>query len=531
MPREIVYNEDVRKKLQSGVDKVADTIKATLGPNGRYVVIQKPNVSPLETNDGATIAKEFELEDYAENMGAQLIKEVALKTNDAAGDGTTTATVLAQFIIREGLKNIASGANPMELKKGIQGATQLAAAAIRKLSIPVKTRQAIAQVGAVSAKDTDIGEMIADAMEKVGSDGIITVDESTKMDTTLTVMEGMQLERGYLSPQMITDKEKMVAELDNPYILITDQKITNPQTLVPLLNQIAERSRSLLIVAESVDGEALGMLVMNMMRGMLNAVAIHPPAYGDGRKARMDDLAVLTGGTFISEDMGYVLSETTIDMLGSATSVTVSKNNTIIAGGAGGKEEVETRIGYLRMLIDRAEYDFDRKQLEERLAKLISGVAVISVGGATEIEMKEKKLRIEDALNAARAAVAEGIIPGGGIAYIKTEPVIKAYVKTLSGDTKTGAEIILKALKEPTRQIAENAGMDGSAVIAQLMRHPTGIGFNAATGEYTNMMEAGIVDPAKVTRLALQSAASVSAVLMTTEAGITGVKELRPVLS
>lgn len=525
MPREIVYNENIRRKIQSGVDQLANTVKITLGPKGRNVLIQRPGQSPLVTNDGATIAKEIELEDYFENMGAKIIKEVAAKTNEVAGDGTTTATVLAQFIIHEGFKNIASGANPMEIKKGIQGATQLAAAAIRKLADPVKTREAIAQVAAVSAEDAEIGEMIAQAMEKAGMDGFITVDESGSRDTTLIVKAGMQFERGYLSPEMVTDKAKMIAELDNPYILITDRKISNPQELVPLLDQVAEQGRSLLIIAESVEGTALSMLVMNMKKGVLNVVAVHPPAYGAGRKARMDDLAFLTGSTFITEDMGYVLKETTLNMLGSASSVRVEKQNTVIVGGAGDKETVATRIRNLRILIEKAEYDFDRKQLEERLARLASGVAVIKVGAVTETEMKEKKLRIEDALNAAKAAVAEGIVPGGGLAYIVIIPVVKAYVETLSGDMKTGAAIILKALMEPARQIAENAGMEGSTVIAEVQRRAAGIGFNAATGEYTNMIEAGIVDSAKVTRLALQNAASVSAVLLTTEAGVTYTKE------
>ena len=525
MPKEIVYSEDFRRRIQSGVDNLVNAVKITLGPKGRNVVIQRSSGSPLVTNDGATIAKEIELEDSVENMGARFIKEVALKTYDAAGDGTTTATVLAQYIIREGFKNIASGANTVELKKGIQGATQLAAAAIRKLAKPVETRKAIVQVAAVSAEDTDIGEMIAEAIEKVGMDGVITVDESGSRDTALNVKEGMQYEKGYLSPEMVTDKVKMVAELENPYILITDRKIVDPQELVPLLDQIAEQGKPLLIIAEGVEGAALGMLVKNKMNGMLNAVAVYPPAYGDGRRARMDDLAILTGGTFITEDMGYVLQETTLDRLGRAASVRVEKKNTVIIGGAGDKKAVETRIKYLRMLIEKAEHDFDRKQLEERLAKLVSGIAVIKVGAATEIEMKEKKLRIENALNAAKAAVAEGIVPGGGVTYINIVPAIKVYMETLSGDMKTGASIILKALVEPARQIAENAGMEGSSVIAEVRRRPAGVGFNAVTKEYTNMMEAGIVDSAKVVRLALQYASSLSAVLLTLEVGITDTKK------
>jgi len=525
MPKEIVYSEDVRRKMQSGADQLANAVKVTFGPTGRSAVIQRPGVSPLVTNDGATIAKEMELEAPFEDMGARIIKEAASRTRDAAGDGTTATTVLAQYIIREGIKNIASGANPMELKKGIQGATQLAAAAIKKLARPVETREAIAHVAAVSAEDHAIGEMIAKAMEKAGPDGVVTVDESRTMDTTMSVTEGMQYEKGYLSPEMVTDKGKMTAELNNPYILITDRKISNPQELVPLLEQIAAQGRSLLIVAEAVEGEALGMLVMNKLRGVLNAVAVHPPAYGDGRRARMEDLAILTGSTFITEDTGRALRDTTVDLLGGAASVRVEKNSTVIAGGAGGKEAVAARIGYLRMLIEKAEYEFDKNQLKERLAKLASGVAVIKVGAATETEMKEKKRRIENALNAAKAAAEEGIVPGGGAAYIKIIPAIRSYAGTLSGDRKTGAAIILKALEQPARQIAENAGMEGGAVIAELMRRPAGVGFNTATGEYANMMEAGILDSAKATRLALQNAASVSAMLLTAEAGVTDAKQ------
>ena len=511
--------------MQSGVDKLADVVKTTLGPQGCNVVIQSPSGAPLVTNDGATIAKAIELEDCVENMGARLIREVTLKTKDAAGDGSTTATVLAQCIIREGFKNVASGANTVELKKGIQGATQLAAAAIRKLARPVETREAIAQVAATSAEDTGIGEMIAQAMEKVGRDGVITVDESESRDTVLTVREGMQLDVGYLAPEMVTDKKKMVAELNDPYILITDRKIADAQELVPLQEQIAAQGRPLLIIAEGVEGGALAMLVINKMNGVLNAVAVHPPAYGDGRRTRMEDLALLTGGAFITEDMGYSLQKTTPGMLGSAAFVRVEKKNTVIVGGAGDKKALAARIRNLRMLIEKAEYDFDRKQLEERLAKLSSGVAVIKVGAATEIEIREKKLRVEHALSAARAAMAEGIVPGGGVAYINIMPAIRAYVETLSGDMKTGAAIILKALVEPARQIAVNAGMEGSSIIAEVKRRPAGVGFNAVTKEYTNMMASGIVDSAKVVRLALQSAASVSAVLLTVEAGVADSKK------
>jgi chaperonin GroEL len=524
MPKEIVNGEDFRRRIQSGVEKLANAVEITLGPRGRNVVIQSSSGSPLLTNNGATIAKEIELEDPVENMGTQLIKEVALKTKDMAGDGTAIATVLAKYIIREGFKNIASGANPVELKKGIQGATQLAVAAIRKLAKPVETRKAIAQVATTSAEDTAIGDLIAKAMEKVGMDGVITVDESESRDTILNVSEGMQLEVGYLSPVMVTDKEKMVAELEDPYILITDRKIADPQELVPLLDQVAKQGRPLLIIAEAVEGGALGMLVINKMNGVLNAVAIYPPAYGDGRRARMEDLAILSGATFLTQDMGYLLQETTLDMLGSAASVRVERKKTVIIGGAGDKKELATRIQYLRMMFEKAEYDFDRKQLEERLAKLDKGVAIIKVGAATEIEMKEKKLRIENAVHTAKAAVAEGIVPGGGVVFINIIPAIKAYVETLSGDMKTGATIILKALVEPARQIAENAGMEGSSVIAEIRRCPAGFGFNVMTGEYTNMLEAGVVDSARVVRLALQSAASLSAALLTVEAGVTNIK-------
>lgn len=524
MPKEIVYSEAVRSRMQSGVDKLADVVKTTLGPQGRNVVIQSPSGAPLVTNDGATIAKAIELADDVENMGARLIREVASKTKDATGDGSTTATVLAQCILREGFRSAAAGANPVDLKKGIQGATQLAAAALRRLARPAETPEAIAQVAATSAEDRDIGALIAQAMAKVGRDGVITVDESGSTDTVLEAREGMQLAVGYLSPEMVTDKKKMVAELNNPYILITDHKIADPQALVPLQEQIAAQGRPLLIIAEGVEGGALGMLVLNKLKGVLNAVAIHPPAYGAGRRARMEDLALLTGGAFISQALGYTLEKTTLGMLGRAAFVKVERQNTVILGGAGDKNALAARIRHLRTLIEKAEYDFDRKQLAERLAKLSGGVAVIKVGAATEIETKEKKQRVENALSAARSAVAEGIIPGGGVAYLNILPVIHAYVETLSGDMQTGAAIILKALAEPARQNAENAGMAGSSVVAEVRRRPAGVGFNAVTKEYTNMMAAGIVDSAKVVRLALQSAASVAAMLLTVEAGITDAK-------
>ena len=525
MPKEILFHEDIQLKIQSGVDKLANIIKTTLGPKGRNVVIQSSSGSPLITNDGATIAKEIDLEDRAENMGTQLIKEVTAKTKNDVGDGTTTATVLTQTIIQEGFKNIAYGANPMELKKGIQGATQLAAAAIKKLSKPIGSREDLVQVSATAAKDPEIGEMIAEAMDKVGTDGVITVDESRSRDTFLIVKEGMQLDVGYLSPQMVTDKQKMIAELENPYILITDQKISDPQALAPLQNQIAAQNRPLLIIAESVEGGALSVLVINKLNGMLNAVAIRPPAYGDGRRARMEDLAILTGATFITPDAGYLLENTTLEMLGSAAFVKVKNKNTIIVGGAGDSVRLANRIKNLRKLIEKSEYDFDKKNLAERLAKLSGGVAVINVGAATKVELKEKKLRIENAVSAAKSAIAEGIVPGGGSIYLHILPAIKAFAATLSGDIRTGVEIILKALEAPTRQLAENAGREGSLVISEIKRQPAGFGFNAITGEINNMTAAGIVDSAMVASLAIQTAASVSTALLTIEVGIAEVKE------
>ena len=521
MPKQIIYNQDIRRRMQAGVDQIANLVKTTLGPRGRNVVIQNPSGSPMVTNDGATIAREIELEGRIENMGAQLIKEVALKTKEVAGDGTTTAVVLAQYILQEGLINLAYGANPMELKKGIQGATQLAAAAIQKLANPVNSKEVMMQVASTSAKDWEIGEMIANAMDEMGLDGVISVDESSGRETILDVKKGMQLNVGYLSPEMVTDKQKMAAELENPYILITDQKLTDPQELLSLQEQVALQNRPLLIIAEEVDSGVLGMLVMNKISGALEAVAIRPPAYGDGRRARMEDLAVLTGATFLTADMGYVLSETSLEMLGSAASVTVERNRTVIIGGAGDPQILQHRIQNLRMLIENTDYDFNKKQLQERLAKLTCGVAVIQVGATTELEMKEKRLRVENALQAAKAATVEGIVPGGGVVYLRILPAIEAYIKTLSGDMKTGAMIIRKALMEPARRIAENAGRDGRLVVAEMRRQSAGIGFNALSGEFSDMMSAGIVDPASVARLALQSAASISSVLLTIEVGIT----------
>ncbi|MDD7602629.1 MAG: chaperonin GroEL [Firmicutes bacterium] len=528
MAKDIFYGEDARRKLQTGVDKLADTVKITLGPKGRNVLINKSFGSPLITNDGVTIAREIELEDGVENMGAQVVKEVASKTNDVAGDGTTTATLLAQIIIKEGFKNVAAGANPMELKKGIQGAVEVAVDEIGKIAHPVESKDAIAQVAAVSAADPAIGDLIAEAMEKVGKDGVITVEESKSMGTSLDVVEGMQFDRGYLSPYMCSDTEKMVANMENPLILITDKKISNIQDLLPLLEQIVKMGRKLLIIAEDVEGEALATLVLNKLRGVVDICAVKAPGYGDRRKEMLEDIAILTGGTVISTDLGYELKETTIDMLGSAATVKVDKENTVIVGGAGSKDDVKARVANLRAQAEEATSDFDKEKLQERLAKLSGGVAVIKVGAATETELKEKKLRIEDALNATKAAVEEGIVSGGGVALVNTIPAVAAYVETLSGDVKTGAAIIKRALEEPVRQIAENAGCEGSVVVAEVKKSAVGTGFNAATEEYVNMIESGIVDPAKVTRSALQNAASASAMLLTTEAGIVDIKEPAP---
>ena len=530
MAKEIFYGEDARRKLQAGVDQLANTVKITLGPKGRNVLINKSFGSPLITNDGVTIAREIELADGVENMGAQVVKEVASKTNDVAGDGTTTATLLAQIIIKEGFKNVAAGANPMELKKGIQGAVEVAVDEIGKISKPVESKDAIAQVAAVSAADPAIGDLIAEAMEKVGKDGVITVEESKSMGTSLDVVEGMQFDRGYLSAYMVSDTEKMVANVENPLILITDKKISNIQELIPLLEQVMKAGRKLMIIAEDVEGEALATLVLNKLRGVVDVVAVKAPGYGERRKAMLEDIAILTGGTVISTELGYELKETTLDMLGSAASIKVDKENTVIVGGAGDKADVEARVANLKAQVEEATSDFDKEKLQERLAKLSGGVAVIKVGAATETELKEKKLRIEDALNATKAAVEEGIVSGGGVALVNTIPAVAAYVDTLSGDVKTGAAIIRRALEEPVRQIAENAGLEGSVVVAEVKKSAVGVGFNAATEEYVNMIEAGIVDPAKVTRSALQNAASASAMLLTTEAGIVDIKEPAPAM-
>ena len=528
MAKELYYGEEARRKLQAGVDKLADTVKITLGPKGRNVLLDKKFGSPLITNDGVTIAREIELEDAVENMGAQVVKEVASKTNDVAGDGTTTATLLAQSMIREGFKNVAAGANPMVIKKGIQGATEVAVENIKKIANPVETKEAIAQVAAVSAGDATIGELISDAMEQVGKDGVITVEESKSMGTVLEVVEGMQFDRGYLSAYMVTDTEKMEAVLENPYILLTSKKISNIQDLLPLLEKVVKTGRKLFIVCEDLEGEALATLVLNKLRGTFECVAVKAPGFGERRKAMMEDLAILTGGTVITEELGYDIKETTLDMLGTAATVKVDKDNTVIVGGGGDSKEIQDRIASLRTMAAQTNSEFDKEKTLERLAKLAGGVAVIKVGAATETELKERKLRIEDALNATKAAVEEGIVAGGGVALANTIPAIAAYVDTLAGDEKTGAQIIMRALEEPVRQIAENAGFEGSVVIAEVKNRDAGVGFNAATEEYVDMIEAGIVDPAKVTKSALMNAASASALLLTTEAGIVDIKEDNP---
>ena len=530
MAKELHYGEDARRKLQAGVDKLADTVKITLGPKGRNVLIDKKFGAPLITNDGVTIAREIELEDKVENMGAQVVKEVASKTNDVAGDGTTTATLLAQIIIKEGFKNVAAGANPMVLKRGIQGAVDVAVTEIKRLSQEVDSREAIAQVAAVSAADEMIGELIADAMEQVGKDGVITVEEAKTMGTTLEVVEGMQFDRGYFSPYMVTDTEKMEAVLENPFVLVTDKKITNIQEILPLLEQVVQAGRKLLIVCDDLEGEALATIIVNKLKGTFECVAVKAPGFGDRRKAMLEDIAILTGGVVISEELGYDLREATADMLGTAATIKVDRENTVIVGGGGAAEDIETRIAQIRSQIDNTTSEFDREKTTERLAKLAGGVAVVKVGAATETELKERKLRIEDALNATKAAVQEGIVSGGGVALANAIPAVAAYVETLEGDAKTGGAIIVRALEEPVRQIAENAGYEGSVVIAQVKGSEEGIGFNAATEEYVNMIQAGIVDPAKVTRSALQNASSASAMLLTTEAGITDAKSDEPMM-
>ena len=528
MAKELHYGEEARRALQAGVDKLADTVKITLGPKGRNVLLSKTFGSPLITNDGVTIAREIELEDAVENMGAQLVKEVATKTNDVAGDGTTTATLLAQVIIREGFKNVAAGTNPMVLKRGIAGAVDVAVDEIARLSQEVSTSESIANVASVSAADEEIGGLIAEAMDKVGKDGVITVEESKSMGTTLDVVEGMQFDRGYFSPYMVTDTEKMEAVSENPYILITDKKITNIQELLPLLEQVVQAGRKLFIICDDLEGEALATIIVNKLKGVFDCVAVKAPGFGDRRKAMLEDIAVLTGATVISSDLGYELKETTLDMLGTAATVKVDKENTVIVGGGGAAEDIEARVAAIKSQIEQCTSDFDREKTQERLAKMAGGVAVIKVGAATETELKERKLRIEDALNATKAAVEEGIVAGGGVALVNAIPAVAKYVDGLEGDAKTGGQIIVRALEEPVRQIAENAGYEGSVVVAQVKGSEEGVGFNAATEDYVDMIGAGIVDPAKVTRSALQNAASASAMLLTTEAGVTDIKEDMP---
>ncbi len=528
MAKDLLYGEEVRRKLQVGVDKLADTVKVTLGPKGRNVLLNRSYGSPMIANDGVTIAKEIELEDSVENMGAQLVLEVATKTNDVAGDGTTTATLLAQSMIKEGFKNVAAGANPMVLKVGIQGAVETAVEEIKKIAKPIETKESIAQVASISAGDAQIGQLIADAMEKVGNDGVITVEESKSLGTSLDVVEGMQFDRGYLSAYMVSDTDKMEAVLENPLILLTDKKISNIQDIIPLLEQIAKSGRKLLIVAEDVEGEALATLVVNKLRGILDVVAVKAPGYGDRRKAMMEDIAILTGGTVVSSELGMELKDAGFDVLGTAATVKVTKDDTTIVSGAGSKEAISQRIASIRKQEEETDSDYDREKLQERLAKLAGGVAVIRVGAATETELKEKKLRIEDALNATKAAVEEGIVAGGGTALVSTIPAVKKYARSLEGDARTGANIVLRSLEEPIRQIAENSGFEGSVVVAEVKRKRAGVGFDAAKDEYVDMISAGIVDPAKVTRSALQNAASASAMLLTTEAAVFDIKEENP---
>ena len=526
MAKQIAYGEEARKALMKGIDQLADTVKITLGPKGRNVVLDKKFGAPLITNDGVTIAKEIELEDPFENMGAQLVKEVSIKTNDIAGDGTTTATLLAQALIREGMKNVTAGANPMVLKKGIADAVNVAVEAVKKNSKHVSGTDDIARVATVSSQDEFIGKLIAEAMEKVTTDGVITVEESKTAETYSEVVEGMMFDRGYIAPYMVTDTDKMVAELDNPLILITDKKISTTQEILPLLEQIVQMGKKLLIIAEDVEGEALTTLVLNKLRGTFTCVAVKAPGFGDRRKEMLQDIATLTGGTVITSDLGLELKDTTVDQLGTARQVKIEKENTIIVDGAGDKEAIKGRVAQIRQQIETTTSDFDREKLQERLAKLAGGVAVIKVGAATEVEMKEKKLRIEDALAATKAAVEEGIVAGGGIACMNAIPAVAEFVDTLEGDAKTGAKIVLKALEEPLRQIVANAGLEGSVICENVKKaNKVGYGFNALTEEYTDMVSAGIVDPTKVTRSALQNASSVAAMVLTTESLVTDIKE------
>ena len=530
MAKQIIYGEEARKSLQAGIDKLADTVKITLGPKGRNVVLDKKFGAPLITNDGVTIAKEIDLDDPFENMGAQLVKEVSTKTNDVAGDGTTTATLLAQALIREGMKNVTAGANPMIVKKGIEKAVEVSVAEIKKNSKAVESNEEIARVATVSSGSEIVGDLIADAMAKVSADGVITIEESKTAETYSEVVEGMQFDRGYISPYMATDADKMIADLDDAFILITDKKISVIQDLLPLLEQIVKTGAKLLIIAEDIEGEALTTLILNKLRGTFNCVAVKAPGFGDRRKEMLKDIAVLTGGQVITSELGLELADTTIDMLGRAKQVKVSKENTIIVDGMGDSQAIAERVGQIRAALEETTSEFDKEKLQERLAKLAGGVAVIKVGAATEIEMKEKKLRIEDALAATKAAVEEGIVAGGGTALINAMAAVEALIGTLEGDEKTGAKIVLRALEEPVRQIATNAGLEGSVIIDNIRRNGTnGYGFDAYKEEYVDMITAGIVDPAKVTRSALQNAASVAAMVLTTESLVTDIKEEAPV--
>ena len=530
MAKEIKYGIEARKALEEGVNKLANTVRVTIGPKGRNVVLDKSYGAPLITNDGVTIAKDIELEDAFENMGAQLVKEVAAKTNDVAGDGTTTATVLAQAMINEGMKNLAAGANPIVLRKGMKKATDCAVEAIAHMSEKVTGKDQIAKVAAISAGDEEVGQMVADAMEKVSNDGVITIEESKTMKTELDLVEGMQFDRGYISAYMATDMDKMEAVLDNPYILITDKKISNIQEILPVLEQIVQSGSKLLIIAEDVDGEALTTLIVNKLRGTFNVVAVKAPGYGDRRKEMLKDIAILTGGQVISEELGLELKDTTMDMLGRAKSVKVQKENTVIVDGEGAKEDIDARVAQIKAQLEETTSEFDKEKLQERLAKLAGGVAVIRVGAATETEMKEAKLRMEDALNATRAAVEEGVVSGGGSAYIHASKKVAELVKTLSGDEKIGAQIILKALEAPLFHIAYNAGLEGAVIINKVRESEVGTGFDAYKEEYVNMIDAGILDPAKVTRSALQNATSVASTLLTTESVVANIKEDAPAM-
>lgn len=523
MAKDIKFSGEARKSIIDGVNKLADTVKVTIGPKGRNVILDKEYGSPQITNDGVTIAKEIELEDRFENMGAQLVSEVATKTNDVAGDGTTTATVLTQAIVNEGSKNVAAGANPVGIRRGIEKATQAAVEALRESTTEVKTKESIAQIAAISSGDQEIGELLSTAMDEVGTDGVITIEDSQGIETDMEVVEGMQFDRGYLSQYMVTDEEKMEANLENPYILITDKKISNIQDLVPLLEQVMQSSRPLLIIADDVEGEALPTLVLNKIRGTLDVTAVKAPGFGDRRKGMLEDIAILTGGQVITDDLGLELSDATLESLGSAENITVTKDDTVIVSGNGEAEQIEQRVELLRRQAEETDSDYDREKIEERIAKLAGGVAVIRVGAATETEQKERKYRIEDALNASRAAVEEGIVPGGGTAYINIIPALEEL--DVEGDELTGVEIVKRALEEPVRQIAANAGIEGSVVVSELKGNEAGKGYDAAANEYTDMIERGIIDPTKVTRSALQNAASVSALLLTTESAVAEIPE------